>query len=307
MPTKLWLDTDIGTDVDDVVALSLALLSPEVYLIGVSTVYGDVGLRSRMVLKMLSLASRQDVPVFSGCERPLLNERPIYWAGWEGEGLLGPEDAGLAPRPEHAADAMIRAVSENEGEVVLCAIGPQSNVGLAFMKEPSLARKVRLLLLMGGVARCCPNALDMPLAEHNIKCDPEAASVVFRSGAPIVMVGLDATLQVRITAAGVAAIRAVGDPLRSALAGQIERYLNAAGRDFTYMHDPLALAYALRPELLRLEPCEVQVDTRSEIAAGATWARRNPSGKTQVAVGVDVAGFEQLLLERLSGPPLSRP
>jgi len=311
MPTKVWLDTDIGTDVDDAVALSLALVSPEIELIGVSTVYGDVGLRSRMALRLLALAGAAGVPVHSGCERPLLNDRPVYWAGWEGEGLLTAEDEMLRtreirstilrPSPEHAADAIIRAVSRNEGEVVLAAIGPLSNVGLALMKEPALAQKVRLLLTMGGVCRCGANGLDLPFAEHNIKCDPEAASLVFRCGAPIVMVGLDVTTRVRITAEGVQAVRNVGDPLRLALADQLQRYLAAMKRDYTTMHDPLALAYAIKPELLRLAPCDVLVETRSEIAAGATWVRHNAASRTQVAVGVDSERFEEFLLERLTG------
>ena len=189
MATKVWLDTDIGTDVDDVVALSLALLSPEIELVGVSAVYGDVALRSRMALKMLALAGRDDMPVFAGCERPLLGERPVYWAGWEGEGLLGPEDECLEPSPKHAVDALIEAIDENEGEVVLVSIGPLTNVGLALTKDPTIAHKVRLLLVMGGVCRLGAGGLDLPFAEHNVACDPEAASIVFRCGAPTVMVG----------------------------------------------------------------------------------------------------------------------
>lgn len=300
MPSKVWLDTDIGSDVDDAVALTLALLSPEIELIGISTVYGDVSLRSRMVLKLLALAGMEEVAVYSGCERPLLSDRPVYWAGWEGEGLLTAEDQALTPQPGHASDAIIQAVAENEGEIVLVAIGPLSNVGLALMKEPTLAKKVRLLLIMGGVCRCGTNGLDLPFAEHNIKSDPEAASVVFRCGAPIVMVGLDVTMRVRITAEGIRRVGDVGDPLRLALANQLQRYLAAMKRDYTIMHDPLALSYAIKPDWLRLVSCDVLVETRSEIAAGATWVRRNPASRTQVAIDVESERFEGFLLERLT-------
>lgn len=300
MPTKVWLDTDIGTDVDDAVALSLALRSPEVELVGVSTVYGDVGLRSRMAAKMVALAGRGSIPVYSGCELPLLNERPVYWAGWEGEGLVDADGPG--PRPEHAVDALVRAVAEQEGEITLVAVGPLTNVALAFIREPATAKRLRRLVIMGGLCRCGPEALGRRFAEHNIACDPEAAGVVFRAGAETVMVGLDVTLRVRITAEGIETIGAEGaDPLRLALADQLRRYLRAVERDFTYMHDPLAMAYVIQPELLTLEPCDVLVDTRSEIAPGATWVSRNAGSHTQVALEVRAEEFETFLVERLSG------
>jgi purine nucleosidase len=302
MANRVWLDTDIGTDVDDVVALSLALLSPEIDLVGVSTVYGDVALRSRMVRKVLDLAGRGDVPVYSGCTHPVLNERPIYWAGWEGDGLLAPEDAGLSARSEHAVDAMTAAIDANPGEIDVVAIGPLTNLGVALMRDPTLAKRVRRFVIMGGLHRTGPDALALRFAEHNITCDPEAASVVFRCSAPIVAVTLDVTLQVHVTAADVEAIGAVGDPLRLALADQLRRYLKANDRDYTFMHDPLAMAYVMRPELVTTLPCEVLVDVRSEIAAGATWMLRSESGHTQVSVDVDRRGFERFLVERLSGP-----
>ncbi len=301
MTTKIWLDTDIGSDVDDAVALGLILASPELELVGVSTVYGDVDLRSRMVLKLLQLAGRSEVPVYSGCGLPLMNERPVYWGGWEGEGLLGPEDASLAPCPGHGVDALLEAVSAAPGDITLVSIGPMTNVGLAFAKDPELGRKLRSLVLMGGIAHCAGlAALESRFAEHNIACDPEAASLAFRGGANLVMVGLDVTLQVGIGRDGVRALRKAGGDLRGAVADQLERYLNQHHRDRTNMHDPLAVAYLVKPELLTLVPCEVQVDTRSDIAAGATWARRQEGSRTQVAVDVDVEGFQSFLVERLT-------
>lgn len=300
MAAKVWLDTDIGTDVDDAVALTLALLSPEVELVGVSTVYGDVALRSRMVLKMLALGGRSSIPVYSGCERPLLNERPVYWAGHEGVGLLGPEDAGLTPQPGHAVEAILRAAEQYAGELVLVSIGPMTNIGMAFAQRPGLAKQVKLLLIMGGAVRASRTGLALPLAEHNFRSDPEAASIALRSGAPTVVVPLDVTTQVQITADAVSRLKAVGDGLRRALADQLDVYLTRMGRAWTHMHDPLALSHAIRPGLLTLEKCEVQVETRSEIAAGATWVRLSEGAQTQVALGVERVAFEQFLLERLT-------
>ncbi|NPV09068.1 MAG: nucleoside hydrolase [Anaerolineae bacterium] len=300
MPIPVWLDTDIGTDVDDAVALALALRSPEIELVGVSTVYGDVDLRSRMVLKLLQLAGRGDIPVYSGASQPLMRERAVYWGGWEGEGLLGEEDRSLAPRQEHAVLALTRAANDRPGEISLATIGPMTNVSLAFALDPELAGKLRRLVVMGGVARTGPQGLGLPIAEHNLACDPEAASLCFRSGAEMAMVGLDVTTQVWVDRTGMERIRRSGGPLGQAVAGQLERYLAIRKRERTMMHDPLALSYLIRPEFLELVPAEVQIETRSELASGATWVRRTDESRTRVAVGVDARGFEAFLLERLS-------
>jgi len=297
--TKVWLDTDIGSDVDDAVALALGLLLPEIELVGVSTVYGDVALRARMVRKLTFLAGRS-IPVFAGCERPLLGERPVFWGGWEGEGLLQPEDRTLEPEPVHAVDAMIKASLEHEGELVICCIGPMTNLAVALVREPQLAQRVRSVVIMGGVSRCGDDGLKEVFAEHNVACDPEAAAIVFRCSVPSVMVGLDVTRKVVITAEQVKMVRQCGDDLRLALADQLERYLKIVGRDFTYMHDPLAMAHIARPEFLSLLPCEVLVETKSEIAPGATWVKYSEASNTQVAVGVDSEAFQSFLVQTLT-------
>jgi len=299
MRTPVWLDTDIGTDVDDAVALGLALRSPEIELVGVSTVYGDVGLRSRMVLKLLQAAGREDVPVYSGATEPIMRERPVYWAGWEGEGLLAPEDAELKPRPEHAVPALVKAVNERPGEITLVTVGPMTNAALAFALDSELAGKLKGLVVMGGAVRIGEDGLKLPVAEHNLACDPEAAALCFRSGAPTVMVGLDVTTRVWVDRAAVERIRQGGD-LGRAVGTQLELYLGHVSRDYTWMHDPLALSYVIRPELLELVPAEVRVETRSEVAAGASWVRHSEGSRTQVAVGVDSDAFVALLVERLS-------
>ena len=121
---KVILDTDIGTDVDDCLALAVLLGSPEVELVGVTCVYGDVQLRSRMVRKLLALAGQAETPVYAGLEPPLLGVRPVFWPGHEGVGLLHAEDDALAPEAEHAVDALLRITREQPGEIDLIAIGP---------------------------------------------------------------------------------------------------------------------------------------------------------------------------------------
>lgn len=301
----ILLDTDIGTDVDDIVALSLALSSPELDLVGVTTVYGDVDLRARMVTRMLQLAGREEVPVACGARQPLLGRPPVYWAGHEGEGLLEPGQELPPPVRDHAADLIVRTALERPGQVTLVAVGPLTNVALAFAREPQLAGALAGLVVMGGVARLAREALGWPLAEHNVRCDPEAARVVFGAGARLTMVGLDVTLRATITRAEVERIKKAGTPFHRALADQLERYLAVRRRDFTYMHDPLALALTIDPTLVRSERALVQVETGGELAAGMTLVSRPADGRANadVALEVDAPRFMALLVERLVRGP----
>lgn len=303
---RVILDTDVGTDVDDCLALSLILSSPELALEGVTCVYGDVTVRARMALKLLRLAGRSDVPVLAGATRPLLGRRPVYWAGHEGHGLLGPEDVALAPGPEHAVDFLVRAVMENPGQIHLIAIGPLTNVALAFLREPRLPSALAHLTIMGGAIRG-PGRFDLPYAEHNIRSDPEAAHVVLSAGAPTTLVPLDVTTRVRIRPDGVARIRNGGTAFHAAVASQVELYPPYRSRGFTYLHDPLAVATAIDRSLVRTETLHLDVELGGEHTVGATLARapsETAAATAEVALDVDVARFEELLVHRLAaGPP----
>ena len=299
--TPLILDTDIGTDVDDCLALAVILASPEIELLGVTCVYGDVRLRARMVLKLLQLAGRTDVPVMLGAEQTLLGVREIYWPGHEGVGLLEDGDAALAPDPEHAVDYLVRTIMARPGELHLLAIGPLTNVALAFRREPRLAQAVRHLTIMGGAMRGT-DKLGLPFAEHNIVCDPEAAHVVFASGAPITLVPLDLTTRVSIRPDDVAKIKAVGTPFHDAVARQVELYPRFVEAGSTYLHDPLAAAVVVRPRLIETAPLHVAVETQGRVTSGMTVAKL-PGGDlpatASVGLSVDVAAAEAFVLDRL--------
>lgn len=303
-PTKIIIDTDIGTDVDDALALGLALRSPELDLVAVTTVYGDVDLRARMVAKLLGLAGRSDVPVGKGVREPLLRSRAVYWAGHEGEGLLEPGDEALANGAPHAVDLMIEKILAHPGEIVLVPIGPLTNVAVALTREPSIASKLRGIVMMGGVVRAADSiALGLPWVEHNIRCDPEAAHIVLKCGAPITMVPLDVTLQVKIDRAGLERVLATGSPLGLAVAGQLSRYPRFADTGSTFTHDPLAVAMVLDPSHCRTVPLNVVVETRGDITAGATVALGptvEAPANAQVCVAVDAARFQELLVSRLA-------
>ncbi len=298
---KIILDTDIGSDVDDALALGLAVRSPEVDLVAVTTVYGDVALRARMARKLLDLAGRADVPVCAGVRLPLLRNRPVYWAGHEGQGLLGPEDADLPFDPRHAVDLMVETVLANRGEITLVPIGPLTNVAAALTLEPALAEHLKEIVLMGGVVRA-GDSLGLPWVEHNIRCDPEAAQIVFNSGARITMVPLDVTTRVTIDRAGLARIQAAESPFALAIADQLARYPRFRDRGATFTHDPLAVATAFDRSFCRIEPLRVDVETKGEHTAGATVAVRPGAqpANADVCVAVDSERFQRFLVERLA-------
>jgi purine nucleosidase len=299
MTIPVILDTDIATDVDDCLALALILASPELDLLGVTCAYGDVDLRARFAAKLLGLAGRADVPVTAGARLPLLNKRTIYWGGHEGRGLLHdtPEDATIRYSGEHAVDFIVRMAGERPGEIHLLAIAPLTNVALALMRAPDLPLKH--ITLMGGVVRA-PGRLDLPIAEHNIVCDPEAAHVVFSSGIPTTIVPLDLTTTVRLHIDGAARIRAAATPFQQAVAGQVEAYPFFAANGYTFLHDPLAAATLADPTLVQTTRVRAQVELAGEYTAGATLFRADASGSIDLAVAVDAPRFEAFLVERLA-------
>lgn len=304
MTIRVILDTDIGTDVDDCLALAVVLGSPELTLEGVTCVYGDVEVRARMVLKLLTLAGRGEVPVMLGAREPLLRMRPIYWPGHEGAGLLERDDAIPPASDEHAVDYLVRTVMENPGEIHLVAVGPLANVALAFQREPRMAERLAHLTIMAGAIRG-PDSLHLPYAEHNVACDPEAAHVVLSAGAPTTLVPLDVTTRVEIRPEGVAGLRAAESPFQDAVARQVELYPRYVDRGSTFLHDPLAAALVVRPELAELVPLRVEVETQGRYAVGATLARMPTADETanaRVALGIDVAEAERFIAERMARP-----
>lgn len=300
MPERIILDTDIGTDIDDAVALSLALKSPEIDLLGVTTVYADTLFRARMVKKMLRLAGREDIPVRAGTNLPLLRKLKPHWAGYEGKGLLDESDTTLDPEPGHAVDFIIDTVMASPGEVTLVAIGPLTNIALAIIKEPAIVNSVKRLVIMGGAAHILDNALDIAVAEWNILCDPDAASVVFRSGIPMTMVGLDVTTKTRVDLSHLARLKSRGTGLTDALAAMMATTWENWGCDGSPMHDPLAMSILIDPSLVELQPLKVEVTT-TEPRPGMTIVHKFPEGEeVSVAVAVDSERFVDLLMERLT-------
>ena len=316
------LDTDIGTDVDDVIALGLALRSPQIDLRAVTTVYVDTVLRARMVQAVLAVAGRSAIPVGAGLGAPLLNRDPLYWAGFEGVGVIEPSGAATIPAVTahagpgpftHGVDLIVEQVMGHPGEITVLAIGPLTNLAAAIVHEPRLASAVKRLVIMGGSVQRRMDQLQMRYVEHNIRCDPEAAQIVFQSGAPITLVPLDVTTQSRIRRADLARV-AQSDALGALVADQVERYISAHQRDWTNPHDALAVAAIAHPEVLRLRPMHIQVETQGQFTRAETvavLADQPPDDSARalagaatidVALEVDVAGFERWLIDTLATP-----
>ncbi|MEZ5862476.1 MAG: nucleoside hydrolase, partial [Geminicoccaceae bacterium] len=256
--------------------------------------------------RIVELAGRPDIRVHKGCHRPLVNrlETAEYVHGETGlNGVELPPPA-MPLAPGHAVDAIIELVMAAEPRTVtLCPVGPLTNVAMALVKEPMLASRVREIVLMGG-AIGLGNVT--PAAEFNIYVDPHAARVVFESGVPITMFGLDVTHQVLVTRPRLEAIRALGTKVALAAAGLID-FFNRFDSDRyevdgAPLHDPCVIAHLIDPTLFRGKLCHVEIETegRSQGRTNVDWHPREPRPATATVMNaVDADRFFTLLTERL--------
>ncbi|MDC6168147.1 nucleoside hydrolase [Paucibacter sp. XJ19-41] len=304
---KIIIDTDPGQD--DAVAILLALASPELEVLGLTTVAGNVplALTSRNALMVCELAGRRDIPVYAGADRPLL--KPLVTAEFvHGKtGLDGPTlpEPTLALAEGHAVDFLIDTLMR-EDSVTLCPLGPLTNIALALAREPRIAARIERIVLMGGGGFEGGNIT--PAAEFNIYVDPHAADLVFRSGVPITMAPLDVTHQALTTRARVAAIRALGTLLGEAVALWLEFFERfdeqKYGQEGGPLHDPCVIAWLLRPELFTGRDCHVAIETASPLTQGMTvidwWGVTGKPANAHVLGGLDADGFYALITERLA-------
>ena len=295
---RIIIDTDIGSDPDDALAIALAMKSPEIIVEGITIVNGDVEHKARMAHKLLSLGGRSDIKVIPGISNSLLKNRTLYANGQEGEGFVSPDDHTLFDG--HAVDFIIEQVMNNPGEISLVAIGPLTNIAAAMIREPKIVNALKRIYLMGGVTGTGDHHSDLPPVEYNIKCDPEAASLVFSSGISILMVGLDVTMKLMLTEEKVNQIKNKNTPLNKVLAGIVERWLSFIGEKATPMHDPLALALVIDPSLVKTQRMNVVVEYSHDRSSGETVAALAQDGHVEVACHVNEKQFFEMLLNRLA-------
>jgi inosine-uridine nucleoside N-ribohydrolase len=299
------VDCDPG--LDDALALLLVLGSPELELLGVTAVAGNqtVDKTTANALKVLELAGRADVPVALGADRPLAGEL-VLAADAHGDSGLGELDLPAptaAPVEEAAVDFLADRLHAAATPATVFAIGPLTNIALLLALYPEAANRIDRLVLMGG-AICEGN--QTASAEFNIWIDPEAAHRVFGSGLDITMVGLDVTNRAVLTRGDADELRSSG-PVGSAAAGMLDFYLDFYEEAYEHggapIHDALAVAYVLQPEILRTTARRVEIDLtgicRGRTVVDMRRRTRLPEPNTQVAVDVDVAAFRTLLVERL--------
>jgi inosine-uridine nucleoside N-ribohydrolase len=303
--TRVVFDCDPGHD--DAIALALALASPELELLGVTTVSGNQTLdkTTANAIRVLDQLGRQDVAVAAGAGRPLVRERSVAAEVHGQTGLDGPDlpPAARAPVREHAIDWIADALSAHPGAVTLVATGPLTNVALLLARHPDCADKLDRVVLMGGAIG---EGKVTPAAEFNIWADPEAARRVFSSGLDLTMVGLDVTHQALMRqehadrlARGGRAGRLVADLYAFYVAHHRRKY---AWRGAP-VHDALAMAHAIDPSLLELADCGVRVDTGGELSRGRTyvdrWGATGWQTNCHVAIGVDSERFLEMLVQRI--------
>ncbi len=309
-PRPLIIDCDPG--VDDAVALFLAFAAPqELRLLGITTVAGNVGpgLTSRNARMIRQMARREDVPVYAGCERPMVRT-PVeagHFHGASGLGTLEIFEPAAPLADGHAVEFIVRTLRRAEpGSVSIAVTGPLTNLAMALVMDPGIAARIGTIAIMGGARSEGGNITAS--AEYNIHADPHAAQVVFSSGCAITVLGLDATHQVRSTAARVARIRALGSKVASAVADllQFSNDLepNRARGDGAPLHDPCPIAWMLRPQLFTSRPCHLQVETCSPLSLGHTAVEFRASDgvpmTTHWVTQADAAGVFDLLHARLA-------
>ena len=305
---KIIIDTDPGQD--DAVAILLALASPELDILGITAVAGNVPLKltEKNARKICELAGKPQTRVFAGASRPMVRQLVTAEEVHGKTGLDGPDlpEPAMPLQDRHAVDFLVETLmSEESGTVTLCPLGPLTNIALALVREPRIAPRIRQIVLMGGGFFEGGNVT--PAAEFNIYVDPHAADVVFRSGIPIVMMPLDVTHTVLTRAGRVAAIRALGSKVGVATAQMLEFFERfdeeKYGSDGGPLHDPCVIAWLLRPELFRGRECNVVVETGSELTMGMTvidwWGVTKRPKNATVMRDVDDEGFFALLVDRL--------
>jgi purine nucleosidase len=309
-PRKIIIDTDPGQD--DAVAILLALASPdEIEVLGITAVAGNVPLEltARNARMVCELAGRLDVPVFAGCDRPLGRDLVTAEHVHGKTGLDGPDlpDPTMPLQDAHAVDFIVDTLrAEPPGSVTLCPLGPLTNIAMAFEKAPDIVDRVAEIVLMGGAYFEVGNIT--PAAEFNIYVDPQAARIVFKSGARLTVMPLDVTHKALVTKPRNDAFRTLGTRVGVAVAQMtdfFERFdKEKYGSAGAPLHDPCVTAYLIRPGLFSGRFINVEIETGSDLTMGMTvadWWRVSGRPPNAMFMGdIDADGFFDLLTERLA-------
>lgn len=307
MALPVILDCDPGHD--DAIALILALASPELKVLAVTTSAGNQTPDKTLnnALRILTLLGRHDIPVAAGAPKPLARELIIADNVHGESGLDGPTlpDPAFAPQAMTGLELMAKCLRESPEPVTLVPTGPLTNIALLLAAHPELKPNIARIVLMGGAAGA---GNWTPAAEFNIYVDPEAADMVFKSGIPITMCGLDVTHEAQVMDEDIARVRAITNPVAQCVAGLLDFFM-IYHRDPKWgfagapLHDPCTIAWLLAPALFHGVECRVDIETSGTHTTGMTVVDRYQlTGKPAnalVLLGLDRPGFIDLLVERL--------
>ena len=293
---KIILDTDIGDDIDDALALAFAIMSGKIELLGVTTVFRNAAQRAELACCLLEALGRTDIPVYTGIGKTLLQSIPD-WQNVAADHrprqmeVLKKQAASIQPQSEHAVDFIIETVMASDGDITLMPIGPFTNIAAAFTLEPRLAKKTQICMMGGATDRVRP--------EWNALCDPEATRIVFGTGAPITMVGLDVTTKCIMSYEQVKAIGAVDRPVNRICYELIHLWGGDSPEPRPTLHDPLAVATLIDPTLCETREMQIEVETRADHLRGTTVPVAGESN-TSVCVSVDSTRFMDYFVEILT-------
>jgi purine nucleosidase len=303
MAQKILIDTDPG--IDDAMAILVALHSPELEVVGVTSVFGNAVVEATTLnaLRLVELEDHEAIPVARGASQPLaaaLEKPGGVVHGADGLGNVSLPLPKGKPLEIPAAQFIVETVRKYPGEVILLALGPLTNLALALRLDPGIARQVRQVVVMGGAARVPGNV--SPLAEANIFHDPYAAAVVFGAGLPLVMVGLDVTMQVVMTRAYLEELGSGSSPTAGLLRAILPCYQQfheetyGMGGD-VFGHDPTVAAYLLAPKLFETRIWPISVGLEGPGKGQTKIVQKGPA--VAVCMGVDAPAVLALIRERL--------
>ena len=310
MPTKVILDVDTGTD--DAVALMVAALSPDIELVGATTVNGNTAVHNctENTLRVFDWIGLPGIPVHRGMSRPLARPQmtQLNPAGRIHGDLLDLPPAKTARvQPGHGVDWLIDTLLASDGDITLVPVGPQTNIATAIQKEPRILERIPEIVIMGGAH---DHGNSTPSAEFNIWLDPEAARIVVNCGRPIRMIPLDATHRALVSLDDCRALRALGTPAGEAAARFVEKRIE--GYDATQpmhranaapVHDALAVCAIIDPAVVTTHFIPVDVETGGELSVGRTvcdfrFRSRKPAN-VEFAMDADEPKFVRMLMEIL--------
>lgn len=312
-PTARPVILDCDPGVDDAMAIFYGLRAPEVDLVAIGTVWGNVGVEvtTQNALRLLEIAGRPTVPVAMGAAKPLLGPVPHFAGavhGQDGQGNLFLPPPDLQPTGESAPQQIVRLAHERPGELTLVAVGPLTNVALAVLLDPRIAGAIKEVVLMGGAFLIPGNVT--PVAEANIWHDPEAAQIVVEAGWPVTIVGLDVTEGVRLTQGMLDELGASGTPAGAHLHRATGVYLSAYearyGRRECPLHDALALGIAVdRSLVVRAPTVRVDIERAGTYTRGMTVGDLRPpvpsaGANTTVVLETDGPRFRRHWLDLMS-------